>query len=46
MLAYTTDQMIFELIMDKTYPDLIRALDSEEYERGLNSGSIKPFKPK
>jgi len=46
MLEYTADQEIFELVMDRTYPDLMNALESEEYEAGLSSGSIKPFKPK
>jgi len=46
MLDYTADQTIFELIMDKTYPDLMRALESAEYEIGLSSAIIKPFKPK
>jgi len=45
MLDYTIDQYIFKLIMDRTYPDLMRAVESEEYEKGMSSGVIKPLKP-
>ena len=46
MLDYTSDQVIFELIMDKTYPDQMRSLEDEAYENALKSGQITPFRPK
>jgi len=45
MLDYTVNQEIFELIMDATYPDEMRALEDEEFEEGIEAGNIVPFKP-
>lgn len=46
MLDYTANQDIFDMIMDVTYPDTMRALENETLDEGLADGSIASFKPK
>ncbi len=46
MLDYTVNQEIFDLVMDATYPDEMRALDDEAYDEGRADNSIVPLKPK
>jgi len=46
MLDYTTNQVIFEAIIDATYPDKMRELEDESYERGVSDGNVVPLKPK
>jgi ankyrin repeat protein len=46
MLDYTINQEIFEMVMDATYPDEMRALDDEAYDAGRTDNSVVPLKPK
>jgi len=46
MLDYTTDQEIFETVIDATYPDEMQALENEALEEGIVGGDVVPFKPK
>lgn len=46
MLDYTSNQQIFETMLDITYPDEMKELEDEEYEQGVSSGKILPLKPK
>ncbi len=46
MLDYTINQQIFNAIIEVTYPDEIRSLEDETYERGMSDGSVIPLKPK
>lgn len=46
MLDYTANQEIFDMVMDATYPDEMRALDDEAYDEGRADSSVVPFKPK
>lgn len=46
MLDYTVNQEIFEMVMDATYPDEMRALDDEAYDEGRADNTVVPLKPK
>jgi len=46
MLDYTVNQEIFDMVMDATYPDEIRALENEAYDEGRADNSVVPLKPK
>lgn len=46
MLDYTVNQEIFEMVMDATYPDEMRALEDEGYDEGRADSSVVPLKPK
>lgn len=46
MLDYTVNQEIFEMVMDATYPDEMRALEDEAYDAGRADNSVVPLKPK
>lgn len=46
MLDYTSDQFIFETVMDAAYPDALRELQDEAYDEAKATGRIVPFKPK
>ncbi len=46
MLDYTTDQVIFETIIDATYPDEMQALGDEAFEEGISGGDVVAFKPR
>jgi len=46
MLDYTTNQRIFETVIDASFPEEMRDLEDEKYEQGKADGSIVPFKPK
>ena len=46
MLDYTVNQQIFEMIIDATYPDEMRALEDEAFEEGMVGGDVVPFKPR
>ncbi|PCJ75193.1 MAG: hypothetical protein COA53_07745 [Rhodobacteraceae bacterium] len=46
MLDYTVNQEIFEMVMDATYPDEMRALEDEAYDEGRADSSVVPLKPK
>ena len=45
MLDYTVNQVVFEVVMDATYSDEMRALEDEAFEEGLTDQSVVPFKP-
>jgi len=46
MLDYTINQEIFDMVMDATYPDEMRALEDEAYDEGRADNSVVPLKPK
>ena len=46
ILDYTANQDIFDMIMDAAYPDSMRALEDEAFEKGRAAQTIVPFKPK
>lgn len=46
MLDYTVNQDIFDMVMDATYPDAMRALEDEAYDKGRADNSVVPLKPK
>jgi len=46
MLDYTLNQDIFDMVMDATYPDTMRALEDEAYDEGRADSSVVPLKPK
>lgn len=45
MLDYTSNQRIFETVIDATYSDLIQSLEDEGYEQGVADDVIVPLKP-
>lgn len=46
MLDYTTNQNIFEIVIDTTYPEDILELENKAYEQGRVDNVITPFKLK
>ncbi len=46
MLDYTTNQIIFEAVIDATYPEDMLELENLAYEQGKAENVITPFKPK
>ena len=46
MLDYTVNQEIFDMVMEATYPDEMRALEDEAYDEGRADNTVVPLKPK
>jgi hypothetical protein len=42
MLDYTVNQEIFDMVMDASYPDEMRALEDEAYDEGRADNSVVP----
>lgn len=46
MLDYTINQAIFDMVMEVTYPDGMRALEDEAYDEGRADNTVVSLKPK
>ncbi len=46
MLDYTINQEIFEMVMEATYPEEMRELEDEAYEKARQDETVIPLKPK